>query len=111
MDFGQSAEMNLVREIREETGLEAEVGRLLFVTEYLHPPLHALELFFEARITGGTLITGRDPEMGTGDQLIREARYLSPGEIDELPPEARHGLFGLVPTSGRIGELNGYFRI
>lgn len=111
MEFGQSAEMNLAREIQEETGLEAEIGRLLFVTEYLHSPLHAVELFFEARITGGTLITGRDPEMETGNQLIREARYLSPKEIDELPPEAKHGLFKRVPTSGRIGELNGYFRI
>ncbi len=111
MEFSQSAEANLVREFREETGLEVRVGKLMFVTEFLRPPLHALELFYEVTVTGGRLATGQDPEMEPTRQLIQEARFLTTEEMDVLPAEAKHGLFGRVPTSGRIWELNGYFRI
>jgi 8-oxo-dGTP diphosphatase len=111
MEFSQSAESNLVREFREETGLEVRVGKLMFVTEFLRPPLHALELFYEVAVTGGHLVTGQDPEMLSGRQLIRDVRFLTTEEIDGMPAEAKHGLFGRVPTSGRIWELNGYFRI
>lgn len=111
MEFGRSAEENLAREFREETGFIIRVGRLAFVTEFLAPPLHALELFYHAEVVGGTLRTGADPEMGPENQLIQAVRYLTVREIDQLPQKAKHGAFGVVPTSGRIRELNGYFRI
>ncbi len=111
MEFGQSAKENLIREFKEETGLEVEVGTLLFVTELVRVPLHAVELFFSVKLRGGALKTGHDPEMGTAQQLIQEARFMTFLEIDALPLAAKHGAFGLVLGSGRIGELNGYFRI
>jgi ADP-ribose pyrophosphatase YjhB (NUDIX family) len=98
----------LEREFLEETGLSITVGPLRFVTEFIHPPLHAIELFYEVTVSGGTLLTGSDPELPS---TIREVRFLSTSEIDAIPTKAKHGAFGLVPTSGRIGELNGYFRI
>lgn len=111
MEFGQSAADNLVREFQEETGLTARVGKLAFITEYIASPLHALELFYEVTVTNGRLATGTDPEMGMGKQQIQQVRFMVPSEIDALPPEAKHGLFGKVPSSGRIRELNGYFPI
>lgn len=111
MDFGHSAQENLVREFMEETGLEVEVGSLLFVTELVRLPLHAVELFFSVTLKGGTLKAGHDPEMGTAQQLIQEARFMTFQEIDALPLAAKHGAFGLAVGSGRIRELNGYFRI
>lgn len=108
MEFGQSAQETLEREFLEETGLGIKVGPMQFITEIIRGPLHAIELFYEVTVTGGTLRTGTDPELsGT----IREVRYMSTAAIDALPLKAKHGAFGLVPTSGRIGELNGYFRI
>ena len=44
--FGETATEALVREFLEETGLEVEIGNMLFVNEFMQPPLHALELFF-----------------------------------------------------------------
>lgn len=108
MELGQSAVETLEREFLEETGLSITVGPLRFVTEFIHPPLHAIELFYEVTVSGGTLLTGSDPELPS---TIREVRFLSTSEIDAIPTKAKHGAFGLVPTSGRIGELNGYFRI
>ncbi len=111
MEFGHSAQENLIREFKEETGLEVEVGRLLFVTEFVRQPLHAVELFFSVTAQGGTLKVGSDPEMGSAQQLIQQTRFMTFQEIDALPLTAKHGAFGLAEGSGKIGELNGYFRI
>lgn len=49
----ESANEGLVREIREETSLEVEVGRLVGI--YSKPQKHEIVLTFEARVTGGSL--------------------------------------------------------
>ena len=108
LEFGQSVGETLTREFREETGLTVLVGPLRFVTEYIHLPLHAIELFYDVTVAGGTLRRGSDPEM---ENAIQEVQFLTIAEIDAIPAKAKHGAFSLVPTSGRIGELNGYFLI
>lgn len=49
----ESAPEGLVREVREETGLEVVVGRLVGL--YSKPQKHEIVLTFEARVTGGEL--------------------------------------------------------
>jgi 8-oxo-dGTP diphosphatase len=49
----ESAGEGLLREVREETGLQVEVGRLVGV--YSKPQKHEIVLLFEARVTGGSL--------------------------------------------------------
>ncbi|MBV9791177.1 MAG: NUDIX domain-containing protein [Chloroflexi bacterium] len=48
----ESAAEGLVREVREETSLEVEAGRLVGV--YSKPQKHEIVLTFEARVTGGS---------------------------------------------------------
>lgn len=79
--FGETVLECLVREFREETGLHVKPGRFLFVSEFLQPPLHALELFFEVHIEGGTLVTGTDPELPEHGQLIGEVAFKSLAEL------------------------------
>ena len=57
--FHEKIEDCLVREVKEETGLEVEVERLLWVRDFIEgfPDLHGIELFFLAKITGGKLRT------------------------------------------------------
>lgn len=111
VEFGQPAVESLAREFSEETGLEVVVGKFLFGCEFVHPPLHAVELFFSVTRTGGALLTGRDPEMGNKKQLLAEVKFMSFRDIDALPDSDKHGLFRLAKQAGRIHELNGYLRI
>lgn len=111
VELGISSEENLMREFKEETGLEIEPGAFLFATEFVRLPLHAIELFFAVTIKGGSPIKGIDPEMAGTNQIIKEVRFMTFGDIDALPEGARHGAFRLVEGSAGIGTLNGYFRI
>jgi 8-oxo-dGTP diphosphatase len=88
--FGESAEQSLIREYKEETGLDILVKEFLFVNEYMETPLHAIELFFRVEITGGTLSKGSDPEMSATTQIIQELRYWSMEDIARQDPLLFH---------------------
>ncbi len=53
MESGESIEQAASREVREETGLDISLGRLVGV--YSLPSENALALTFEARVVGGEL--------------------------------------------------------
>ncbi len=85
VERGETLEEALRREVREETGLECEVGGMVFVKELLwpHPGLpgqgerhHSVSLGFHCEVTGGALVTGRDPELPDDRQVILESRWL-----------------------------------
>ena len=94
---------NLVREVREETGLTIEVGRPAFINEF-HDPVggfHQVEVFFHATLTAGTLDAGwEDPE-----GVVDRRRWVAEEEI---------GAFRLKPASlpvhawGTDGAALGY---
>jgi 8-oxo-dGTP diphosphatase len=66
----ESVPEGLVREVREETGLEVEVGRLVGV--YSKPQKHELVLTFRARVIGGELMPSDEADYHTwvrGDEL------------------------------------------
>ncbi len=109
--FGQSAESNLVREFKEETGLDIRVERFQFACEFVHPPLHAIELFFLVGVVGGELELGRDPEMPEKEQIIKDVRFLSCNEIESMPESQRHGVFRLAKNREKILNLQGYLII
>jgi len=92
LQFGESVRECLQREFKEETGLEVKTGRFLYVNEFLKPPLHALELFFEVVITGGELKKGSDPELPNQEQLITDVAFLKLNQIGQLPLPAKHSI-------------------
>lgn len=111
IEFGVSITDNLVREFQEETGLDVRIGEFRFGCEFIMPPLHAIELFFDVTVTGGLLTVGHDPEMVDGKQVITAAQFLSPGEIDSLPEKHKHGLFKAAKTAQKVSDLRGYLKI
>ena len=108
MQFGETAPDALVREFAEETGLTVDTGDLLFVNEFMHPPLHALELFFAVHVTGGTLRQGVDPEMDADKQIIDEVRLMSFAEIKSHSPDKVHALFRHCSSLDDVFGLRGY---
>jgi 8-oxo-dGTP diphosphatase len=107
IEFGQSIEETLTREFLEETGLQIERGKFLFGCEYIHSPIHAIELFYSLDIVAGSLKTGFDPEL----QIIEDTRFMSPAEIKQIPAEELHGIFRLVHSVADLQKLSGFFRI
>lgn len=76
IDFGEHPEDAARREVREETGLEIELGRLLGVDSLRMPrvvdpdepeplDLHGIRVVYEAAVVGGTL---RDEPAGSTDR-------------------------------------------
>jgi ADP-ribose pyrophosphatase YjhB (NUDIX family) len=84
LEPGERLDQAVVREVREETGLEVEPVALIGVYSdpdysFTYPNGHQVQpiiAFFECRVVGGTL----QPD---GDEIL-EARYFGPQ--DELPP-------------------------
>ena len=109
--FGESLPDALMREVKEETGLEVQVGELLFTTEFIQLPLHAVEMFFSVTRTGGKLITGLDPEMKSGSQIIQKVGFLSWEAIQKLDHKSLHGIFRFVDKPGQITRLRGFFKV
>lgn len=107
VEVGESLEEALKREYREETGLFVDAPQFRFGCEFIQPPLHAIELFFEVTQTGGELKAGHDPEL----QLIADAKFMTPAEIQRLPAVALHGIFRLARTADDLRRLSGFYRI
>lgn len=109
LKYAESAHEGLQREFREETGLEIFIQRFLFVNEYLEPPLHAIELFFEVKQVAGTLQKGADPEMPQDAQMIQEVRFLSIEEIQQENLSNLHQVFRNIPKISFILKKKGYY--
>lgn len=111
IEFGETIEETLVREFREETGIIITPGQFKFGCEFINAPLHAIELFFIAHYQNGKIITGTDPEMTRGNQIIKQTQWISFADIARIPHENLHGIFSKCKTPGEILRLSGFWRI
>ena len=111
MDFGLSAEENLKREFKEETGLDIGIKKFLFVHEFVDAPLHAVELFFDVEIIGGDLLVGTDPELCKTDQIIFQIDYKDFKWINRHRGNKLHQLLNHVKNLDELTNLEGYFKL
>jgi len=109
MDYGMNTKNNLIREVKEETGLVVSVGQFLFVHEYLNEPLHAIELFFNVKIETGKIKHGFDPELSPQNQIIKEVKFMTFEEIDNLDKTQIHNIFNVCKRVSDIKFLKGYY--
>lgn len=78
IEHGESAEDALAREVREELGCGATVGRHLLTTRHSYADLHVELHFFEVALSGDPV-----PQMG------QQMRWVHRSELASLPlPEA-----------------------
>lgn len=81
---GESLEAALIRELKEETGLDVEVERLFYVHEFIEMPFHALEFYFVCIRTGGNMSVGMDPELGEEEQILQELKFIELSDLNDL---------------------------
>ena len=82
---GEPAMDAAAREVREETGLEVGIDRLIYWLEWIWERSHCVELYFVGRVTGGQLAVGGDPELPQDRQIIFDSRFLDVDELDQFP--------------------------
>jgi 8-oxo-dGTP diphosphatase len=111
ISFGERAETCVVREFHEETSLTIKVDRYLFACEFIHAPLHAIELFFKVSVLAGSLTRGIDPEMDDKSQIIQGITFLSEADIKSMKTNTLHGLFKMASKPVEILDLRGYFKL
>lgn len=108
VENGETLKEALVREMREETGVEVEVGRLLYVCDVTSA--HVVHITFEARRIGGQVgvVAGsadtrpirqvefvpldRLPEMGFSQTFTKLCREQFPGAGSYMGPKSAIGL-------------------
>jgi ADP-ribose pyrophosphatase YjhB (NUDIX family) len=73
------------REVREETGLEVEIGRLIYWLEWIWEHSHCVEMYFTGEVTGGQLAIGNDPELPEESQIIFDARFINVEALADHP--------------------------
>ena len=80
VDYGETIEEALVRELKEETNLDVVVDRPVLMNDSVPPDRHrhVLNIYFTARITGGTLLS----EEST---VLKEAKFFPVETLLDLP--------------------------
>ena len=76
VERGETLVQAVAREVREETGLDVEVGTLACVVERMGDDYHFVILDYAARVIGGTLRAGDD---------ARDARFVDEMALGALP--------------------------
>lgn len=81
----ENAEQAAIREVREETGLDAKIKGLIWhVEEVSKERGQRFVNFFLAEIEGGELGLGSDPERSANEQVMKELKFMSKDEIQGL---------------------------
>ena len=84
LEYGETFVDCAVREMREETGLDIEPQKFLFLSEAIAPDLsrHIVNVYLKAKVVGGTLCLGDEP-------ILVELDYLPLAELEQttlFPP-------------------------
>jgi 8-oxo-dGTP diphosphatase len=89
VELGESLQETVIREFKEETGLDVSVQSLLYVHELIESPFHAIEFYFEVALKDTHLPSepimpqlGHDPENDSA--YLLDLKFLHKDQLNEL---------------------------
>jgi ADP-ribose pyrophosphatase YjhB (NUDIX family) len=93
-----------VREVKEETGLEIEIGSIINVeSAFISPEVHVLSVYLLARVIGGELVAGDDLEAVGWFPLAGPLPEMAfQADVDLIRYFERAGLAGLPVQTGPL---------
>ena len=99
LEPGETIEAGLVRELQEETGVTPQLGRLLYINQFIDASTHRVEFFFE--VTNGTAYRNLDPATATHAFEVAEFTFGNPADskYQLLPAWLRAG-FAELQSAG-----------
>lgn len=106
IEDGENAADAAVREVKEETGLDIEIGTLIWHVEEVSQRGQRFVNFFLGKMSGGELALGEDPEFDEAHQVLREVRFMTREEMKLIPklyPEFLRDEFWSVFENEKFG--------
>ena len=107
IEEGEDTLQACIREVMEETGLEIEVGDLLWHVEEVSPGRgQRFVNFFMGRLVGGHMHLGADPEFDEDHQVLREVRFMTKEELQAVehvyPTYLKDELWDILEQGGPV---------
>jgi 8-oxo-dGTP diphosphatase len=96
LEYGETLRNGVVREVLEETGLIVDPRYIMYTSEFIKAPYHAVEYYWYCELTGGHLRLGTDPEYSAENQFLKSVDFLALHSLADHPvfPEyLRYHLF------------------
>ena len=87
LEFGETLEACVIREVKEETGLDIIVGKLLYVCDRILDERHIVHITFSVQRVGGSLHVGVEPEADANP--IKNVKMVSLSNLREYGFSAR----------------------
>lgn len=84
IEDGESSIEAAIREVKEETGLDIEIERMLWFVEETGERGQRFVNFFLAKATEAIPKLGHDPEFDEAGQVMRELRFMSREKVAKL---------------------------
>jgi len=85
LEYGETLRDGVARELLEETGLIVDPKCIMYTSEFIKAPFHAVEYYWYCEITGGHLQLGTDPEFSAEDQFLKSVDFLDLGSLADHP--------------------------
>jgi ADP-ribose pyrophosphatase YjhB (NUDIX family) len=93
LERGERIQEGVAREVKEETGLEVEVGARIEILERIAATYHYVIHAHVGRVVGGTLAPSDE---------VRDVRWVTDDELARL--ETTEGLVEVVATARRLAS-------